>query len=99
MKHKGGGGGSNIKKVGMFVENFEIDPKGRPIWAWLTHFLTSKSDLSGGGYSILCCISLRATLSKTLKAKNIGDFFSTPKVRPKAEIYTPKRDHEHPHIF
>ena len=22
----GGGGGSNIKKVGMLVENFEIDP-------------------------------------------------------------------------
>ena len=35
----GGEGGSNIKKVGMLVENFEIDPKGRPIWAWLAHFL------------------------------------------------------------
>ena len=39
----GGGGGTRyIKKVGMFVENFEIDPKGRPIWAWLAHFLTPK---------------------------------------------------------
>ena len=35
------GGDSNIKKVGMLVENFEIDPYGRPIWAWLAHFFTS----------------------------------------------------------
>ena len=36
------GGDSNIKKVGMLVENFEIDPYGRPIWAWLAHFLLLK---------------------------------------------------------
>ena len=33
-----GGGDSNIKKVGMLVENVEIDPYGRPIWVWLAHF-------------------------------------------------------------
>ena len=38
----GGGGDSNIKKVGMLVENFEIDPYGRPIWVWLAHFLLLK---------------------------------------------------------
>ena len=40
----GGGGDSNIKKVGMLVENFEIDPYGIPIWAWLAHFFTPKRD-------------------------------------------------------
>ena len=40
----GGGGNSNIKKVGMLVENFEIDPNGGPIWAWLAHFFTPKRD-------------------------------------------------------
>ena len=39
---RGGGGDSNIKKVGMLVENFEIDPYGKPIWAWLVHFLLLK---------------------------------------------------------
>ena len=34
-----GGGDSNIKKVGMLVENFEIDPYGRPIWAWLAQLI------------------------------------------------------------
>ena len=37
-------GDSNIKKVGMLVENFEIDPYGRPIWAWLAYFFTPKRD-------------------------------------------------------
>ena len=36
------GGDSNIKKVGMLVENFEIDPYGIPIWAWLAHILLLK---------------------------------------------------------
>ena len=40
----GGGGDSNIKKVGMLVDNFEIDPYGRPIWAWRAHFFTPKRD-------------------------------------------------------
>ena len=40
----GGGGTRYIKKVGMLVENFEIDLYGRPIWAWLAHFLTPKRD-------------------------------------------------------
>ena len=71
---RGGGGDSNIKKVGMLVENFEIDSEGRPIWAWLAHFMTPKKT----SFKKNCCISSRATLSETLKAKNIGDFSSTP---------------------
>ena len=49
-----GGRGFEYKKVGMFVEAFEIDPEGRPISAWLAHFLTPKRDQSGRGSSILC---------------------------------------------
>ena len=41
----------------------------------------------------------RATLNKTFTAKNDGILPRTPKVRPKSEIYTPKRDDEHPHPF
>ena len=38
-------GGTQIqKKVGILVENFEIDPYGRPIWAWLAPFFTPKRD-------------------------------------------------------
>ena len=59
----GGGGDSNIKKVGMLVENFEIDPQGRPIWAWLAHFLTPKlNELKKN-----CCISSRATPKRDLE--------------------------------
>ena len=39
-----GDGTRYIKKVGMLVETFEIDPLGRPIWASLAHFLTPKRD-------------------------------------------------------
>ena len=38
-------GGLEYKKGGdNLVENFEIDPYGRPIWAWLAHFFTPKRD-------------------------------------------------------
>ena len=42
---------------------------------------------------------LHATLNEILKAKNIGNFSSTTSARPKSEIYTPKRDDEHPRLF
>ena len=41
----------------------------------------------------------RATLNETLTAKYDGVLPKTPQVRPKSEIYTPKRDDEHPHPF
>ena len=56
----------------MLVENFEIDPHA---WAWLAHFLTLKKKQIKKN----CCISSRTTLSKTLKAKNIGNFPQHPK--------------------
>ena len=41
----------------------------------------------------------RATLNETFKAKYGGVLPRTPYVRPKSEIYTPKRDDEHPQPF
>ena len=41
----------------------------------------------------------RATLNETYTAKYDGFLPRTPYVRPKSEIYTPKRDDEHPHPF
>ena len=41
----------------------------------------------------------RATLHETFTAKYDGVLPRTPQVRPKSEIYTPKRDDEHPHPF
>ena len=41
----------------------------------------------------------RATLNETFTAKYDGVLLRTPQVRPKSEIYTPKRDDEHPHPF
>ena len=41
----------------------------------------------------------RATLNETFTAKYGGVLPRTPYVRPKSEIYTPKRDDEHPHPF
>ena len=38
----------------------------------------------------------RATLNETFTAKYDGVLPRTPYVRPKSEIYTPKRDDEHP---
>ena len=40
-----------------------------------------------------------ATLNETFTAKYDGVLPRTPQVRPKSEIYTPKRDDEHPHPF
>ena len=41
----------------------------------------------------------RATLNEAFTAKYDGVLPRTPQVRPKSEIYTPKRDDEHPHPF
>ena len=41
----------------------------------------------------------RATLNETFTAKYDGVLPRTPLVRPKSEIYPPKRDDEHPHPF
>ena len=41
----------------------------------------------------------RATLNETYMAKYDGVLPRTPEVRPKSEIYTPKRDDEHPTPF
>ena len=41
----------------------------------------------------------RATLNETFKAYYDGVLISTSEVRPKSEIYTPKRNNEHPHPF
>ena len=41
----------------------------------------------------------RATLNETFTAKYGGVWPRTPYVRPKSEIYTPKRDDEYPHPF
>ena len=73
-----GGGDSNITKGGDARREFEIDPKGRPTWVWLAHFLTPKRDVNKTSFKKTCCISSRATLSETSKAKNIGDLSSTP---------------------
>ena len=37
-----GGRTPHMKGVGMLVGNFELNPKRRPIWAWLKLFLTPK---------------------------------------------------------
>ena len=44
-------------------------------------------------------ILTRATLNETFTAKYDGVLPRTRQVRPKSEIYTPKRDDEHPHPF
>ena len=41
----------------------------------------------------------RATLNEIFTAKDDGVLPRTPQVRPESEIYTPKRDDEHPHPF
>ena len=41
----------------------------------------------------------RATLNETFTAKYDGVLPRTLSVRPKSEIYTPKRNDEHPHRF
>ena len=41
----------------------------------------------------------RATLNETFMAKYDGVLPRTPSVRPTSEIYTPRRDDEHPHPF
>ena len=38
------GGDSAYERGGMLVENFELNPKRRPIWAWSKHFLIPKRD-------------------------------------------------------
>ena len=49
--------------------------------------------------NIFFYISSRATLNQTFTAKYNGVLPRRPKVRPKSEIYTPKRDDEHPCPF
>ena len=49
--------------------------------------------------SFFFVISSRATLNETLTAKNNNILPRTPKARAKSEIYTPKRDDEHPRPF
>ena len=66
------GGDSNIKMVGMLVKNFEIDPYGRPIWAWLAHFFNPERDLSGRGSSVLDPLKVNKTSLKT----NLLHFFA-----------------------
>ena len=44
-------------------------------------------------------ISSRVTSKETFTAKYNGVLPGTPQVRPKSEIYTPKRDNEHPRPF
>ena len=44
-------------------------------------------------------ISSRAPLNETFTAKYNGVLPGTPYSRPKFEIYTPKRDDEHPRPF
>ena len=39
-----GGGTPHMKKVGILVGNFELNPQRRPTWAWLKLFLTPKRD-------------------------------------------------------
>ena len=51
------------------------------------HFVTSKHIFS------------RATLNETFTAKYDKVLPRTSQMRPKSEIYTPKRDDEHPHPF
>ena len=41
----------------------------------------------------------RATLNETFTAKYDGVLPRKPQVRPKFDIYTPKREDEHPHLF
>ena len=48
---------------------------------------------------IYFCIFSRATLNETYTAQCDGVLPRTPEVRPKSEIYTPKRDDEHPTPF
>ena len=75
---RGGGGGGEtryIKKVGMLVENFEIDPKGDQSGRGARIFWPLIETNLGEFLKKKCCIFSRATLSETLKAKNIGNFF------------------------
>ena len=48
---------------------------------------------------ILLYIFSHATLNETFTAKYDGVLPRTPKVRPKSEIYTLKRDDEYPNPF
>ena len=84
---------------------------GTPIWKgqWCSSEilnLTPKRDQSECGGShitnqnpFFLVISSRATLNETLTAKNNDILPITPWARPKSEIYTPKRDDEHPRPF
>ena len=73
-----GGGTRYIKKVGMLVENFELTPKGDQSGRGSRIFWPLKETNKTSFFKKKSCISSRATLSETLKAKNIGNFSSTP---------------------
>ena len=62
-------------------------------------FLPLKETMLKHRQYIYFYIFSRATLNKTFTAKSDGILPRIPKVRPKSEIYTPKRDDEHPHPF
>ena len=58
-------GDSNIKKVAMLVENFEIDPYGRSIWAWLAPFLLLKETNLGVAPAFFDPLKVNKTSLKT----------------------------------
>ena len=101
----GGGGDSAYERGGDFRRKFWIKPR-RPIWAWPKLLLTPKKRPCWNTdnthiHRLLTYFYIfsRATLNETFTAKYDGVLLRTPQLRPKSEIYTPKRDDEHPHPF
>ena len=88
-----------MKGVWMLAGNFKLNPKrdrsGRsPSFFWPL----KETMLKHRQYTYFVMFS-SATLNETFTAKYDGVLPRTPKVRPKSEIYTPKRNDEHPHPF
>ena len=88
-----------MKRVGMLVGNFELNPTTRPIWTWPSFFGPLKETMLKHRQYKYFYIFSSATLNETFMAKYYGVLPRTPKLRPKSEIYTPKRDGENPHPF
>ena len=67
-----------MEGVGMLDGNFELNPKGRPIWAWPKLVLTPKRDHVKTQTIYIFSIFSRVTLNETFTAKYDGVLPRTP---------------------
>ena len=95
------GGDFAYERLGIFVGNFELTSQRRPIMAWPGNFWPLKETIFKAylyRYFFLTWNPER-NLHGHIWATCDGVFPRIPKVRPKSEIYTSKRDDECPTPF